>query len=99
MRATSPLQIGNHPGTSNPYSGTEEFQAAVHNLLGYRPEEVAEWYPESDDDGHQDSEPDNQQEPLSAIDRCTSPLPAYEESEPRRFSWQGQESDYRPEKR
>ncbi len=46
MRTTSPLQIGIHPSSSsNPYSGTEEFQAAVHNLLGYRPGELQEWYP------------------------------------------------------
>ncbi|KAJ3482769.1 hypothetical protein NLG97_g7481 [Lecanicillium saksenae] len=99
IRTTLPLQIGIHPGTSNPYSGSEEFQAAVHNLLGYRPEDVAEWYPESDDDAHEDLQQRHQQEPFSAIDQCTSPLPAYEELEPRRFSWQGQESDYRPEKR
>lgn len=45
MRATSPLQMSIHPGARNPYSGTEEFQAAVHNLLGYRPDELQEWYP------------------------------------------------------
>ncbi|KAM3511604.1 hypothetical protein MY11210_004758 [Beauveria gryllotalpidicola] len=108
MRATSPLQIGMHPGTSNPYSGTEEFQAAVHNLLGYRPGELQECHHESDDDDddndygdtHGESQPEHREGRLSATDPCSSPLPAYAEvAEPRRFSWQGQESDYRPEKR
>ncbi|KAM3463028.1 hypothetical protein MY5147_001824 [Beauveria neobassiana] len=107
MRAASPLQIGIPPGTGNPYSGTEEFQAAVHNLLSYRPGELQVCYHESDDDDdndyedtHMDSQPEHREGSYSATDPCGSPLPAYAEvAEPRRFSWQGQESDYRPEKR
>ncbi|KAM3505407.1 hypothetical protein MY10362_002957 [Beauveria mimosiformis] len=111
MRATTPLQIGIHTGTDNPYSGTEEFQAAVHNLLSYRPGELQEWYHESDDgddddddnnygNTHGESRPEQREGSYSATDPCSSPLPAYAEvAEPRRFSWQGQESDYRPEKR
>ncbi|OAA80072.1 hypothetical protein LEL_03558 [Akanthomyces lecanii RCEF 1005] len=101
-RATSPLQKGIHPGSSNRFSGTEEFQAAVHNLLGYRPDELQEWYSESDDDAHDESQQEQDEGSFPAVGHCGSPLPAYQEvaeTEPHRFSWQGQESDYRPEKR
>ncbi|ATY63254.1 hypothetical protein A9K55_007627 [Cordyceps militaris] len=112
-RATSPLHIGIHPVPArNPCSGEEEFQAAVHNLLGYQAAgELQAWYSssssstsgESDDDSaHQDVHPEPREERFSAIGprEGSPPLPAYEEvAEPRRFSWQGDESDYRPEKR
>lgn len=47
MRAASPLQIHFHPGSagSNSHAQTAEFQAAVHNLLGYSADEIQEWYP------------------------------------------------------
>ncbi|OAA71315.1 hypothetical protein ISF_01866 [Cordyceps fumosorosea ARSEF 2679] len=105
MRATSPRQPGGgHPGAGNPYSGTEEFQAAVHNLLGYQPGEVQDWYSssESDDDHstHRQLQPEHGDGHFPEADHCGADLPAYEEvAQPRRFSWQGHESDYRPEKR
>lgn len=47
MRATSPLQIHVNAGASSnsPHCGTDEFQAAVHNLLGYTQSDLREWYP------------------------------------------------------
>lgn len=38
-RATSPLQIQFHSGPNAISSSADEFQAAVHNLLGYAPRE------------------------------------------------------------
>ncbi|XWW93577.1 hypothetical protein V2A60_001511 [Cordyceps javanica] len=100
IRDTLSLRRGMHSGTSNTHNGTEEFQAAVNNLLGYRPEELQEWYPDSDNDGRDKIQPEREEEAFFAVDLYASTLPAYEEvAGPRRFSWQGHESDYRPEKR
>lgn len=64
-------------------------------------QELAENHVEEPVDGRElEAQPEHPAELFSACRNCGSPLPPYEEVEPWRFSWQGDdEASYRPEKR